>query len=614
MAGTIQKRPPRTTLIALGIGLLFAVFWLPSALASSNSPATSATASTKAARPLPAPTSTPACGLAWRLVDSPSIEDNNNTLSAIAALSSSDVWAVGSTGSLGGRDLLIEHWDGATWRVVSAPDVGTGDNHLQGIAAIAHDDIWAVGNAGDNTLTLHWDGYSWSLKPSVDPSTYGNYLNTVAAASSNDVWAGGYYSDGILYLTMAEHWNGTAWTVVPTASVDRANNVFLGSEAIAANDAWLVGLYSLDGKLRTYIQHWDGSAWNVVESPNLGHWSAVVSASAVSSRDIWAVGAYSDNSPLQTLSEHWDGTNWNVVPSPNDGQTTKLLSAVSAISEHDIWAVGESLETSEAIVLHWDGTEWHTVPSPSRGTQNNLNAVAALSHDEVWAVGDYTNEALWMQTLTERYNEPCPPATATPTATETRIPTATPTPPTPTPTICPISYHDVSPSDYFYQAVRYLTCHGVISGYSDGTFRPYNNTTRGQLTKIVVLAQGWLLQCPAPGHFSDVPVGSPFFCYVETAAAHNIVTGYSDSTFRPGNGVTRGQLSKIIILASGWQDDCPSTGHFSDVPVGNPFFCYIETAYSHGIISGYADGTFRPYGDATRGQVSKIVYNALVRP
>jgi hypothetical protein len=200
-----------------------------------------------------------------------------------------------------------------------------------------------------------------------------------------------------------------------------------------------------------------------------------------------------------------------------------------------------------------------------------------------------------------------PTETSTPTSTVTPISTATATP-------CALTFSDVNPSDYFYVPVMYLACHGVISGYADGTFRPYNNTTRGQLSKIVVLAMGWQLDCPPPGHFSDVPPTDTFFCYVETAYAHNIISGYSDGTFRPGNNVTRGQLSKIVVLAMGWADDCPPPGHFSDVPPADPFFCYIETAYNHQIITGYADGTFRPGNPATRGQISKIVYQAITGP
>jgi hypothetical protein len=169
----------------------------------------------------------------------------------------------------------------------------------------------------------------------------------------------------------------------------------------------------------------------------------------------------------------------------------------------------------------------------------------------------------------------------------------------------------VQPSDYFYEAVRYLYCAGVISGYSDGTFRPYNDTTRGQLTKIVVLAEGWPLYTPPAPTFSDVPTGHTFFGYVETAYNRGIISGYSDGTFRPGNNVTRAQLCKIIVLAEEWPIYSPPTATFSDVPAEHTFFGYVETAYSRGIISGYADGTFRPGNNATRGQICKIVYNAI---
>ena len=76
---------------------------------------------------------------------------------------------------------------------------------------------------------------------------------------------------------------------------------------------------------------------------------------------------------------------------------------------------------------------------------------------------------------------------------------------TPTLTPCAISFTDVQPSDYFYTAVSYLSCAGVVSGYSDGTFRPYNNTTRGQLSKIIVIAEQWPIDTTGGPHFTDVP-------------------------------------------------------------------------------------------------------------
>jgi hypothetical protein len=207
-------------------------------------------------------------------------------------------------------------------------------------------------------------------------------------------------------------------------------------------------------------------------------------------------------------------------------------------------------------------------------------------------------------------------STNTPTGTfvpPSNTPTGTETPGTPgtatvTATPCTINFIDVQESDWFYEFVRCVFCLGAVSGYDDGTFRPYNNTTRGQMVKIVILAFGYEIYIPptAPT-FTDTPPDHPFYQYVETAAYNNIVAGYDDGTFRPYNNVTRGQLSKIVVIAAGWALLNPPTPTFTDVDTDNPFYSEIETAYCHQIISGYDDGTFRPFNDATRAQIAKIV-------
>ena len=113
----------------------------------------------------------------------------------------------------------------------------------------------------------------------------------------------------------------------------------------------------------------------------------------------------------------------------------------------------------------------------------------------------------------------------------------------------PTAYTDVQVTDYFFPSVQWLTCVGAISGYADGSFRPYANTTRGQLAKIVAAAEGWAIDTTGGPHFSDVPASNPFYAFVETAFNHGVISGYADGTFRVGANATRGQISKIVYVA-----------------------------------------------------------------
>ena len=84
--------------------------------------------------------------------------------------------------------------------------------------------------------------------------------------------------------------------------------------------------------------------------------------------------------------------------------------------------------------------------------------------------------------------------------------------------------------------------------------------TRGQLTKLVTIAARWAVRNTPAATFADVAPGSPFYAFVETAACHGVISGYTCGSpgepcsggalyFRPGNPATRGQLAKIVYLS-----------------------------------------------------------------
>ncbi|MDQ2807818.1 MAG: S-layer homology domain-containing protein, partial [Chloroflexota bacterium] len=122
-----------------------------------------------------------------------------------------------------------------------------------------------------------------------------------------------------------------------------------------------------------------------------------------------------------------------------------------------------------------------------------------------------------------------PNLTASPTTTVSVTPSLTASPTTTvSATPCTVQFRDVAAADYFYAAVQALACRGAVSGYSDGSFRPYAETSRAQLAKIVTLGFVLPLQTPPAGAtFADVPSDTVFWPYVETLAARGIVSGYA---------------------------------------------------------------------------------------
>jgi hypothetical protein len=584
------------------------------------------------------PTATPTVCAdgSWVHVSSPNLSRFDHSLNGIAAVSPNDAWAVGSyspDGMTGVRPLM-EHWNGSEWSAVTLPDTSFAGT-MYGVAAVSTNDVWAVGSTGGRTLILHWDGTRWSVVPSPNVAGYTNILRSVAALSSSDVWAVGQAGIDSRGPSLTLHWDGLEWKVVPSPA-DPAwnqNTVLYGATALTSGDVWAVGSQYVSSSRpnEPLAIRWDGSRWqqgNFARANKNFDEYEVRSVAGTGANDLWAVGGHSGGS----LVEHWNGNGWTVIDGAAPPNVSTWFYGVTAVSPTDAWAVGTTYTTTtgtSTLIMYWDGTGWsqEASPNPSLEGYNRLLSVTSDDAGGVWAAGVMKENNVFRTFIARRANGGgCPtatpePPTATPAPpTDTPVaPTSTPAPPSATPTVCTITFSDVHPDDYFYQAVLWLFCRpggggGVISGYSDGTFRPFNNTTRGQLSKIIVLVQGWPINTTGGPHFTDVPTTGPFYTYIETAFNRGVISGYADRTFRPGNNVTRAQLSKIIVQAMGWTVDTGGGPHFSDVPPTDPFYGYIETVYNRGVVAGYTDGTFRPGNSAIRAQICVMIYRAIIGP
>ncbi len=595
----------------------------------------------------------PNCNPTWQF-NNPNPNPSENGFFGVAAVSANDVWVSGG-GYFSGAH--IEHWDGSGWSLI--PNPAQPDGALGAMSALSSDDIWDVGvdTGSDTTLAAHWDGTQWSIVPS--PTPYGDAIfYGVTAISHNNVWAVGSYllpngQGGAVQQTLVEHWDGQKWQVVPSPNFGDDANELHAVAAVSPDDIWAVGLWrTYNGITTVYLpitMHWDGVDWQMVDNPNTGAREKILKGlTAIAHNDIWAVGGYADDPGGHPMVFHWNGVVWKDAPIPDPGTWGNGLQGATAISSNDVWAVGNyypgSGPTYRTLTEHWDGGAWQVVASPSvEGYINNLHAVSAVNSNDVWAGGRYYSFRGSVP-IVMHYSVPdicptltptsAPTATASPTDTATPSATTTPTPspfaatvtptntplplatatPTASPTPCAAQYRDVGVEYWAYGYIHYLACRGVTAGYPDGSFRPATPISRAEFSKLLALAYGLPLTSPPTPRFSDVPPNHWAYSYIEALAAANISVGYPDGTYRPNASISRSELVKLTVLASGAP---PYTGPYTDypdVPPSHWAYQYIKTATHRGWVGGYADGFFRPNAPSSRAELAKLLYLALTFP
>lgn len=297
-------------------------------------------------------------GSAWKLVPSPDVGGStaSDGLTSVAAVSAKNAWAVGSYAVPGSNfQTLTLHWNGHAWKHVPSPSPGgpSHPNELNAVAADSAGHAWAVGfyfdGTNDKPLILHWNGHAWKQvhcpNPAGSPTTL---LHGVSLVPGGHAWAVGAFYDGQADQTLIVSWNGHAWKRIssPSAGGSAHNNILNAITARSAKDAWTVGLSAGNtGPLQTLIEHWNGHSWKLVKSKNPAGASRdnfLSDVAVTAAGNAWAVGSDNNGTAAQTLIEHWNGHSWNTVRSANPGGSSadNVLTAISANSSADAWAVG----------------------------------------------------------------------------------------------------------------------------------------------------------------------------------------------------------------------------------------------------------------------------------
>ena len=355
-----------------------------------------------------------------------------NFLAGISAVNANDAWAVGNSTNAGGYDqTLAEHWDGISWTIVPTPNPGPYHNDFTAVVAISTNDVWAVGayatSANFSTaiaFAAHWNGVNfqnwYQLQPV--PGNQFSVLFGVGASSSSDVWAvGTFYSAG--YLPLVYHWDGTGWTRVFLPYPSPIDNELFAVSVFSSTEAWAVGEFTpVGGHHQALAEHLSSGTWTAITAPSssMNEDNEILGVNALEAGH--AVGAgfgYFANGVTPRQSEAWDllavgsSTNSTLAGVPGAGMGDNALLGMDRSGTH-VEAVGYSRITALAprqtlaIPATWDPVG-HTVTWGAPGASANpgsLNSVlysaAAVSPYAFMGAG-YQNSGGADQTLVESY-------------------------------------------------------------------------------------------------------------------------------------------------------------------------------------------------------------------
>jgi hypothetical protein len=214
-------------------------------------------------------------GSVWSVVVGPNGSDPfaDGSLKGVTCTSAGECWAVGETETPGSAgdifghvDSLIEQYAGGAWSIVSSPSVSASALHgvtseLDGVTCVSSSDCWAVGSSGEDTGSgdSEYDSYSvplieeyadgeWTI---VSNPSYGAggqpiaafaSLGSVACVSSSDCWAVGGMpaapATNYQAASLIEQYTGSGWSIPSGAATGTAG---LSGVSCAASSCWAVG-------------------------------------------------------------------------------------------------------------------------------------------------------------------------------------------------------------------------------------------------------------------------------------------------------------------------------------------------------------------------------------
>ncbi|WNS41792.1 S-layer homology domain-containing protein [Paenibacillus sp. MMS20-IR301] len=165
-------------------------------------------------------------------------------------------------------------------------------------------------------------------------------------------------------------------------------------------------------------------------------------------------------------------------------------------------------------------------------------------------------------------------------------------------------------------AIELLASKLIITGTSSTAFSPSQSITRAEFAALITRSLG-LASASGGTTFSDVSSAAWYADSVQTAAAAGLITGYTDGSFKPGSPITRQEMAAVLSKAMKYTGksltaDPAVLAKFRDAAsIPDWSKAAVAEVAAEGIIQGTPDGSFAPAKLATRAEAATMLEKTL---
>ncbi|WP_168736003.1 cadherin-like beta sandwich domain-containing protein [Cohnella fermenti] len=176
-----------------------------------------------------------------------------------------------------------------------------------------------------------------------------------------------------------------------------------------------------------------------------------------------------------------------------------------------------------------------------------------------------------------------------------------------------VNFSDIS-GHWAEAAIRQAASLGIVQGYKDGTFKPAAIVTRAEFAVMLMNATGAAGEGMKLTFSDSASIGAWAKTAVAQALEAGIVTGYSDGTFRPDAPITRAEMAAMIAKTLTWNvDEQAATGFADDASIPSWARGAVTAIGQHGLMEGNEEGKFLADARATRAEAATVLLRMLAQ-